>query len=331
MWVSYRKFFMTARIIAYVVAGALFCAGASLLTGCGMAMVRDGYQAQITDVSCPIEKKFLQNGPWEAECLQTASEDKKIRTFCVWYPAAMAEGRESYPLVIMVNGTGVKASAYRPIFRHLASWGFVVAGNEDDMSGTGYSTAKTLDFILKENEREGSVLYHRIDTARIGVAGHSQGGAGVFNAVSHYGNSWRYKAAVALSPSHRELSKTVLKADYDVSKVSIPLLITATSATSGLLHDADDGKGNRICGIADMREEMEVIHKAHPDVPVVIARIANPKKSHGDNLMESEAYLAAWLCWWLKGDTEAAHAFAGSDAEIKHNPRWRDVESVGAK
>ena len=44
---------------------------------------------------------------------------------------AVKTGKGTYPLVVMVNGTGVAASKYKPIFEHLASWSFIVIGNED--------------------------------------------------------------------------------------------------------------------------------------------------------------------------------------------------------
>lgn len=45
----------------------------------------------------------------------------------------------TYPLVNMPNGTGVKSSRYEAVFEHLASWGFIVVGNEDENSLTRFS------------------------------------------------------------------------------------------------------------------------------------------------------------------------------------------------
>ena len=38
---------------------------------------------------------------------------------------------KKYPLVIMANGTGVEYFKYEATFKHLSSWGFIVAGNDD--------------------------------------------------------------------------------------------------------------------------------------------------------------------------------------------------------
>lgn len=286
-----------------------------------------GWQGRMKNVVSPIEKKFHQNGPATVECLQIELREKSIKKLTVWFPKAMQTDGKRYPMVIMCNGTGVPATTYASVFEHLASWGFIVVGNQNRTSGPGKSTSLSLDFMLQENEKIGSPFYHKIDTASIGIAGHSQGGSAVFTSVTNWANGKRFKAAVAESPAHKELAN-FLKADYDISKMDIPLLITASTCMDGFLHDPDDGKGNRICSLADMQGEMRDIHAAHPGVPVVIGRLSDSTKYHGDNLMESEPYLAAWFSYWLKGDKEARKAFFGNNPEMKFNKRWQDFQSV---
>ena len=53
----------------------------------------------------------------------------------------------------------------------------------------------------------------------------------------------------------------------------------------------------------------------HPTVPVIIARLSDKSKNHGENLMESEPYLASWFAYCLKGDKEAGMAFMGASPE----------------
>lgn len=107
----------------------------------------------------------------------------------------------------MANGTGVKASAYAEVFRHLASWGFVVAGNEDEWSWDGGSSSETLAFALRQNADASSVLHGLIDTENIGIAGHSQGGVGAINAVTSQDNGGRYRAMWTASATHAELAE----------------------------------------------------------------------------------------------------------------------------
>lgn len=58
-------------------------------------------------------------------------------SFTAWYPADLPQSDAQYPVVVMVNGTGVYASKYPAVFEHLASWGFIVVGNEDPSTCTG--------------------------------------------------------------------------------------------------------------------------------------------------------------------------------------------------
>ena len=40
---------------------------------------------------------------------------------------------------------------YEPTLKHLSSWGFIVAGNDDPSTATGDSAVKTLEYILNLN------------------------------------------------------------------------------------------------------------------------------------------------------------------------------------
>lgn len=99
----------------------------------------------------------------------------------------------------MVNGTGVPASKYEAVLEHLATWGFIVIGNEDASSWDGVSSSASLDFLLTLNDSPDSVFYQKIDTNNIGIAGHSQGGVGAINAASVFENSDIYGSVYVAS------------------------------------------------------------------------------------------------------------------------------------
>ena len=101
-------------------------------------------------------------------------------------------------LSYMVNGTGVAASKYKPVFDHLASWGFIVIGNEDESAGGGASAAASLDYILTLNSDSNSKFSGKIDVDNIGIGGHSQGGLGAINAVMLKYNSQETKEMVGI-------------------------------------------------------------------------------------------------------------------------------------
>lgn len=109
-------------------------------------MVNDGYQQKI-DYKGEIERTYAMNGALAIDSFAVESGDERMKRFEVWFLKEMRTTQKKFPMVVMANGTGVFASRYKPIFEHLASWGFIVAGNEDGSSWWGHGTAATLDFI----------------------------------------------------------------------------------------------------------------------------------------------------------------------------------------
>ena len=113
---------------------------------------------------------------------------------------------KKYPLVIMVNGTGVEYFKYEATFKHLSSWGFIVAGNDDPSTCQGDSVINTLKYMLNLNNSNTSLFYNKIDLAKIGLSGHSQGGCGVFNSISKHGELSKYfKCAFSSSATTKSL------------------------------------------------------------------------------------------------------------------------------
>lgn len=262
-----------------------------------------------------IETKYTALGPHAAELLELDAADDMCVKYTVYYPSDGNHG-ETYPLIVMVNGTGIKASSYQEVLKHLASWGFIVFGNEDENSWSGASTAKTLDDALAQNENADSPLYKRIDTEHIGVGGHSQGGVGTINAVTAQDNGNLYKAMWTASTTFHDLS-VLLQWPYDVSKVTIPYMMVAGTKAS----DAGDGKDN--AGIAPLSSLNENFDAISGEVPKVMAREKN--MDHGDMLRYADGYMVAWFMYWLQNDEEAGTAFFGENAEILTNPNWQDV------
>lgn len=214
-------------------------------------------------------------------------------------------------MVIMVNGTGVPASKYEAIFDHLASWGFIVVGNEDSESWDGSSTSLSLDFILALNKDSNSILYNKINTDAIGVAGHSQGDVGAINASTNFENSMLFKSIYTASTTHHELA-IGLKWPYDVSKIHIPYFMVA-----------GDGKfdSETITPLSSLEENF----KAMPDnVMKIMARRKNT--DHGQMLANADGYMTAWFLYTLTENEKASIVFSGDSPEISNNSdNWQDV------
>lgn len=257
-----------------------------------------------------IEATYLKMGKEEPAYYQVTTQEKNIGAYVVFYPKSLpATGSKTFPVVIFANGSGVKASKYPALFQHLASWGFIVVGNEDPRSGNGDSSDKSVAFLLKQNEDKTSPIYHKADLKNIGISGHSQGGAGVFYAITDAQYGKYYKSAVALSPTNEETA-TGLKYGYNPALVRIPTLMLA--GTKG------DFETKMVLPIEMMKQTYSKLKGIK-----VMAR----KKGceHGQMLYSADGYVTAWFMWQLKSDHNAAKAFVGNDAEIKSNKLYQDV------
>ena len=273
-------------------------------------------------VNCskPLEKKYTIKGNYAVSYFEQHSDDKTIKKFQIWYPSELTMNKNNdkkYPLVIMANGTGIMASRYKPVFDHLASWGFIVTGNEDGKSGNGKSSSITLDYMISLNSNKDSQFFNKIDLNNIGIGGHSQGGLGAMNAVINHNNGINYKVIYTASAPSSGLAG-FLKASYgDISKLNIPYFQTAGT----LKFDAGIDENSGIAPIWSLKEKFDFV----PDnVTKIMARRVNT--DHGDMLTHADGYMTAWFMYWLQNDSEAKKVFFGNDAEILFNQNWVDVD-----
>ena len=270
--------------------------------------VDEGYQNRF-DYQGTLEKKYAYNGDYQVEMFTQEDSDERIKLLQVYYPADLKTLQKKWPLVLMANGTGIRASKYKAIFRHLASWGFIVVGNEVEWTWDGKSVSKSLDIMLKANADPSSLFYQKVDTANIGLTGHSQGGMCVYTAASLFENSRLYKALCTQSGTATMLVDS-LGADF-LKDIKAPML---------LMGGCGDFDAKALCKLDELQKSYECIGSEHR----VMGRIK--ATDHGDILPRGDAYMTAWMRYWLCGDREAGKCFVGEDAEIIRNKDWQDVK-----
>jgi hypothetical protein len=210
------------------------------------------------------------------------------------------------PTVVMVNGTGLNALHYRPVFEHLASWGFVVIGNDDSNAWNGRSAVVSLEKALCQNSMENSPLYQRIDLDRIGVVGHSQGAMGAINAATQDG---RFKVLYAASCPQKSLAKK-LSWSYSMKTICIPTMLVA-------------GTGWIDRRISPLESLLHLAEELPDTTPMLLGRLKGVE--HRFVLHEGDAYMTAWLRCFLVNDADAAAALTSGNPEILNNPRWQNV------
>lgn len=246
---------------------------------------------------CPVEQKYHENGSYQV----TVHSIDDIHVF-------VPDSAHSVPLptVVMVNGTGLKALYYRPVFEHLASWGFVVIGNDDSNAWNGRSALVSLDKAIFQNSIVSSPLYQRIDLDRIGVVGHSQGAMGAINAATE---DDRFKVLYAASCPQKSLAKK-LDWSYSMKTISIPTMLVAGT-------EWIDRHISPLDSLLLLAEELP------NTTPMLLGRLKGVE--HRYVLHEGDAYMTAWLRHFLANDADAAAALASDNPEILNNPRRQDV------
>ena len=249
-----------------------------------------------------LEAKYLAMGTSQVEHMEVPT-DEEWGNINVYYPKELTKGEESYPVVVFVNGTGVYSSKYPALFKHLASWGFIVIGNEDPSTCTGASADATLAWLLNENETPDSRFYQKVDTEHIGISGHSQGGVGVFNAVNEQTHGGMYTCVVSLSPTQLDWAEA-LNMHYEPEKTSIPIFLLAAAENDVITPDG-----------------AEQLYDAAQSDKVVALRKG---MDHGQMLYSADGYVTAWFCWQLKDDAEAAKVFTGDAPELLSNPLYQE-------
>ncbi|WP_454191299.1 poly(ethylene terephthalate) hydrolase family protein [Paenibacillus sp. Marseille-Q7038] len=266
-----------------------------------------------------LEEKYAGLGSNEVSLIKLKSEDDTIKEYRIWYPTELENKNQAYPLIVVTNASNTAASVYEPFFERLASWGFIVTGNEDRQAGTGLTTSKTLDYVLELNSDADSIFYGKISQENIGVIGYSQGGAGAIRAVTEYDNSNKYKTIFTGSAAYSLLAKN-MGWEYDISKVEIPYFMSAGTGSS---DDSGEDPETSFGGVAPLSSLIENYNSIGNNVFKVRARVNGAE--HWD-MLSTDGYMTAWMLYQLQNDAEAGAVFIGEGAEILNNANWQDVE-----
>jgi hypothetical protein len=88
----------------------------------------------------------------------------------IYHPEELGKDGLKHPVFQWGPGAGTGPSNYLDHLNLLASHGFVIISQASTQSGKG-----ALDWILAENEKEGSMWYGKLDPMRVGRGGHSMG------------------------------------------------------------------------------------------------------------------------------------------------------------
>ena len=259
-----------------------------------------------------IEAAYLEAGPYGVSMYEEAVM-QGFKKYIIYYPSELESEKKQHPAVVFANGSGCRVSKYPALLEHLASWGFIAIGTEEEYDWSGFSSEMCVRHLIRLNGNERingakNIFYGKVNLDSVGITGHSQGGVGVFNAITVQEHSEIFRAAVSLSPTNKELADA-LEWNYDAAKINTPIL---------LISGAGGGDDWVVTG-----EQLESIYNDIPGSKVMLRRV---NTDHGAVLYSADGYVTAWFMWQLQGDEKAAKAFSGQDAEILKNSLYQDQQ-----
>jgi len=296
-----------------ILSGIVIILALTLITGCNNLWQAynanhpsgsNKYYEMLTGLS-PKESTYMKLGNHEVKTHEEQAEGT-MGTFRMWYPADAETSNKKYPVIVSNNGTGWPATKYTEWFHHMASWGFIVVGNDEGTSWNGNSAEATLQWLIGLNSSKNSVIYQRADLQNVGTVGHSQGGTGVENAITTQPSASMYKAAVMLASTYNGYN-AFLRWNADASKIKIPMMV--------LVANGD--------GLTPLKDYNTLWNALPSDIIKVAAR--RNDCGHGDMLVYGDGYVTAWFLWHLQGNTQARDAIQ----ELRTNKSYVEVRMNG--
>jgi hypothetical protein len=222
----------------------------------------------------------------------------------LYYPTHLGAGDLRHPIITWGNGTHALPSNYWGLLNHLASWGFVVVASTDLTTGTGAAILAAANYIVQQDSDPGSIFYQKLDTARVGAIGHSQGAGGVVNATNHSSGLIKTTVPIAL-PDQIWVSTGDA---FDVQRLTVPVLFLGGANDIFIASPATlTGYYNQVPGAAA--------------VAVLKGAGHNTIQQTGGGFL---GYINAWMMYLLRNDNTARGAFVGAPPEINTNAAWQN-------
>ena len=127
-----KKALLVIGVIALLLVAAVI---ALLLFLSKMPAVPEDY-TETVQTGGELEAAYLAMGPHEVGYYESGSLNS-FEKYEIYYPLDMAQS-DPLPVVVFVNGTGVKGSKYPALQKHMASWGFLTIATEEEFAWNGF-------------------------------------------------------------------------------------------------------------------------------------------------------------------------------------------------
>ncbi|MCX4096967.1 alpha/beta hydrolase family protein [Nocardia sp. alder85J] len=288
-------------------------ASVSAALGVGASIVAGGAPDAAADGANTIESSYSAAGPYATTTSTVV--DEQGRGFTIVRPADYSALGFPSPILSWGNGTASTPREYTRLLGQLASYGFTVVASELSNTGSGVEIDAGTDYLVAQNAAGAGELSGRLDTARIGVFGHSQGAAGAVNAALH--DPDRYAAVLTFSLPDQAWSRpnsdcpTAAACSTHPDQLRAPIFLIGT-------------RGAFDAAIASPRTETAYYDSVpgHAALGIVAKDTDHAMPTDKSRPDADLGYTTAWFLAELRGDQRATAAFTGDDAELVHNTDW---------
>ena len=266
-------------------------------TESGSGSVQQEPQTNAPETNAPQQ---TQSAPPPQTTSNQETHEADGRTYYVYYPENIKSSKKTYPVLSWANGTMCPPDMYAGLLNELAKGGYIVIASSETMAADGSAQINALDFVIALNSNSSSLAYKKVNTSKLGVIGHSQGGRSSVNAAV---KDSRIKCVVSIAGSNYL---------EEAEPNSAPTLFIAggkdmiVSPSQWIQPAYDVAKGPAVYASLN-----GAIHTTC---------CTNPEKY--------SSYVLNWCNVWLKGDNKALNTFK-NNGTLASDSNWSDFQCKG--
>jgi len=187
-----------------------------------------------------------------------------------------------HPVFVWGCGGQSMPSSYMTELTEIATHGFVVIAEVEMIGDDGKPLLAAADWIVAENERADSPLYHKLNTSRLGLGGHSIGSVNSF-----------------LAGTDPRWTTTIHVAGGSLDNVNDPSAPTTGKGGKSLIHPTA-----YICSESDIFGNVEKTQKDYDNTTVPVFFTIMAGAEHIGAVGEGLPVIIAWLRWQLADEAE---------------------------